>query len=253
MSWGDNILQRLASKELILPVFENQMRFDEWPDSYQVKVDSSPYYGAGDGFFHPSTHPLMPARQLYYMFHPDTRDKIVPEANTLQRQMTLSVHSAIHAVIQTQMQMTGLVVSEEDIEVEYVNHEHHVRGRIDFIVDHPTEGRVPVELKGQNPYSFRKQETIKPEWDAQLSLALDNVGADFGILMVLETGWPYQLKEYRVQRNDALLSEIYTKFDLVREAIATNTPPRHCCMPDSPEMKVCPARMVCWLKPKGQL
>lgn len=150
MTSFDNILQRLQSNELILPIFENQMMADKWPDSYTITIDSSEYYGrpggVPDGYFHPSTHALMGARELYYRFHPDTRDQIIQRPNSLQRQMTLSMGKSMHGVVQTMMKMTGLV-TDENIEVEYVNEQHHLRGRIDFIVDHPTEGPVPVEMK----------------------------------------------------------------------------------------------------------
>lgn len=62
MAAYDNILKRLESKELILPILENQMRANEWPESYQITVDSSPYYGKSDGYFHPSSHPLLHPR-----------------------------------------------------------------------------------------------------------------------------------------------------------------------------------------------
>ena len=248
----DNIFKRLAQKELILPFFESAMMADNWPTSYSVKIDSSPYYGLTpegkpDGYFHPSTHALMGARELYYRFHPDTRDQIISERRTLQSHVTLAIGSSLHGVVQTQMQMAGLITSEDDIELEYVNTDHHVRGRADFVVSHPNGERILVELKTQNTYAFNKQETVKPTWDAQLSLAADNLGFDFGILMVMETGWPYRMKEYRVPRNDTLLSEIYQKFDFVRESIALNKPPKYCCPYDSPAMKTCAARGVCWL------
>lgn len=244
-NWG-SLLNRLANNELILPAFENQMLADTWPDSYNIHIDSSPYYGKGDGMFHPSSHPLLGARQLYYMFHPDYRDHIVAERRNLQSYLTLSMGSALHGIIQTQMQMTGLV-KPENIEVEYTIPEHRVRGRIDFIVDHPNGSTLPVEMKTINSYGFKSQKTIKPAWDAQLSLALDYLNLDTGILLMVEAGWPYQMREFQVPRNVALLEEIYAKFAFVRECIERNSPPPHCCTFGSDEMKKCPARYQCWL------
>jgi hypothetical protein len=142
----EGILNRLVNKDMILPYFEMSMLADRWPDSYDIKVDSSPYYGAGDGYFHPSTHPLMGERQLYLMFHPDTRDKMIGERKSLKGQMTLAMGSALHAVLQTQMTMAELI-HKDDIEVEYINHDHHVRGRIDWIAHLPNGLIVPVEFK----------------------------------------------------------------------------------------------------------
>jgi hypothetical protein len=87
-----------------------------------------------------------------------------------------------------------------------------------------------------------------PSWDAQMSLAEYATGHDRGILLMMESAWPYQLKELPHTRNDKLLEEIFYKFDYVREAIAANDPPRHCCAYDSPEMSSCAARFSCWLK-----
>lgn len=243
----DAILQRLADRDLILPYFESGMLADDWPDEYLIKVDSSPYYGAGDGYFHPSTHPLMGERELYYHFHPDTSALMIPERNSIQRQMGFAMGSALHGVVQTQMLMCKLV-TEEDIEVEYVNDEHHVRGRIDWVARHPNGTILPVEFKTRNTSRFAWQKEPEPSWIAQLNLGLDAMDADLGILLMMESGWPYRMSEFQIKRDRRLLDEIYSKFDRVREAIAKNEPPRYCCPPDSQQMTKCPARFECWLK-----
>jgi hypothetical protein len=240
------IFNNLSQGQLVVPWLENALLSDTWPESYNITIDSGEYYGKGDGYFHPSTHSLMGIRELYYRFHPDHKDKIIPEKRSLQSHMTLAMGSALHGVIQTQFQMAGML-KPENTEFEYVNAEHHVRGRIDFILDHPDGNQYPVELKTQNSFAFKKQDSIKPSWDAQLSLGLDNSGFDLGILLVMESGWPYSFKEFRVPRNDKLLSEIYAKFDYVRSCIAMNTPPKYCCVLGSKEMENCSARYECWL------
>lgn len=246
----DNILNRLSRREILLPIFENQMRADSWPQKYTIEIDSSPYYGRGDGYFHPSTHSLMEERQLYYMFHPNTRHLMVQEDFSIEREKTLLVGKSLHAIVQEQMKMTGLVKTE-DIEVEYINKDHHIRGRIDFIVTHPMRGRIVVEMKTMTHYKFGKQEDIKPEWDAQLSIALDNMGAENGIILLVETGYPFRMKELPVARNDELLSRIYAKFDRVREAIAMDDTPMACCAPNSTTVSGCPAQFACWKHPEG--
>jgi hypothetical protein len=248
MAFERTILNRLTDQELILPYFELGMLSDMWPDEYTIKVDSSPYYGAGDGYFHPSTHALMDARKLYYHFHPDTRDKLIPERPTLERQMNFAVGSALHAVVQTQMQMTGLVKSEDNIEREFIIPEHHVRGRMDFIVDHPNGQQYIVEMKTMASRLYKFNEAILPSWDAQLSLQEYAMEKTQGIILVMERGGSCQMREYFHHRNDVLLQEIFDKFAYVRQCIADNTPPNHCCLLDSKDMHACPARLECWLK-----
>ena len=142
-----SIFKSLAERDLLIPYFRNALLADNWPDSYNVKIDSTPYYGAGDGYFHPSTHGLLGARQLYFRFHPDFRDSMIHEERTITQEMTLAMGSALHGVVQTQFEMAGLIKGPEDVEVEYIIHDHHVRGRVDFVVHHPNGQVIPVELK----------------------------------------------------------------------------------------------------------
>lgn len=250
MAFERGLLKSLADRDLIMPYFELGMLSEKWPDKYPVWVDSSPYYGKGDGMFHPSTHPLMGARELYYRFHPATRDKMVPRRRTVQDHMTLAMGSAMHAVIQTQFEMLGFLRPENN-ELDFTIEEHRVRGRIDMVVDHPTGEELIVEVKTINERGFKKHhgtDTIKPEWDAQLSLQEYALDKGRGVLLMVERGNQLQMREFLHRRNDILLDEIFEKFAYVRQCIERDEPPRHCCMPDSPEMTKCAARFECWLK-----
>jgi hypothetical protein len=245
----DNMLAKIAGQDLILPYIHASLIADAWPAKYQIEVDSGPYYGAGDGYFHPSTHSLMGERELYYAFHPDTKDKLIIEPPSIERQMAFAMGSALHAVMQTQMEMMELVRGPQDIEVEYVNHPHHVRGRIDWITHLPNGQIVPVEMKTRTVSKFAWQAEPEPSWIAQLNLGLDAMDTDLGILLMVEAGYPYRMTEFQIHRDTLLLSQIYSKFDRVRAALAAGEPPDHCCAPGSQVMKKCPARYHCWMKP----
>lgn len=262
-----SIFNKLANQKLITPYLDLGVTSGKWPLKYTVTIDSSPYYGLDDdgkpdGYFHPSTHGKLYDKQrlLWYMLHPAYRDKLEIEPPSLQREMTFAMGSSMHGVVQTQFTMLGLCKCGcvpgdthtcEDIEREYVNVAHHVRGRNDFIVHHPVEGPIVTEMKTMNGMSFSKLddtvESMKPEWKAQLSLALDNIGYSWGILLVFQAAWPYRFEEIRYNRDDALLSKIYGAFDTVNEHLALDTPPTFCCSYGSKTMKSCPARFVCYL------
>lgn len=245
--WG-NVLKRMERRELIVPMLENELTADEWPDEYIIRVNTKKHTPR-PGYFHPSVHPLMGARELYYRMHPATRDLMVPERRLAKDHMLLSMHVAAHAIVQTKMEMAK-IVRPENIEWSYVDEIHKIRGRIDFIVDHPTVGQLVVEMKGQNPYNFRTQNEVKPEWDAQGSLAAVNYGKDHYVLLLFCMGMPFEFKEFYQPVNTALVEETYAKFDYVMDCIARDTPPRHCCSPDSITMNRCPARFQCWLRPE---
>lgn len=236
----DNLVQSIGRRDLVLPHFESALMSGRWPESYTVTIDSGPYYGAGDGYFHPSTHPLLPARQLYYMFHPDTRDKMVRERRTTQLEWVLAQGTALHSIFQAQLQMCGLC-QPEDTEVEYVIHDHHVRGRIDMMINHPTEGRILGELKTRTSYLYVRQEGPEPSWVAQVNLGLDAMDCDLGVLIMVEAGMPFRMREFHIQRDRELLDAIYAKFDLVRQSISDNAPPEPSCEDKSK----CCARDVC--------
>lgn len=256
----NNVLRRLAARDKITPYFESGILADNWPMKYSVEIDSSPYYGHGDGKFHPSTHPFLGERLLWYMLHEETRDLMIPERRSLQGEMTLVMGSAIHGIMQTQFKMMGLCKCDctpggthtcGDIEVEYRNDEFNVRGRVDFNVRHPDGNRYLVELKTMNVYSFAKYNEISYEHDVQMSFEEDCLGRSEGVLLIAQSGWPYDLREFHHTRNDKILSEQYQKFDRVLTAIQLDTPPKYCCQFGSPTMTTCPARNVCWLAKEG--
>lgn len=252
-----NIFKTLESRQVVVPLFEDALTSGKWPESYTVKIDSEPYYGgsspegetglggSGDGFFHPSTHPGWGERRLFLAFHPLYKDEQIREPRTVQGEMTLSMGSALHGIVQTQLQMAG-VLREENIEFEYVDRENNTRGRIDFILDLPRGETIPVELKTVNSYSFNKVTEVRDYWDTQLSMGLDNSGHDYGILLALESGWPYKMKEFRVKRNDKVLSEVYAKFHRVLDALEEDSMPEPCCIPKSATHKKCPFRHFCF-------
>jgi len=245
----ESLLGGLARQDLILPYFEVSLMNHNWPDHYDIRVDSRPYYGRGDGYFHPSTHAMMDERLLYYHFHPDTRDKMIPERRSLTSEITLSVGTSMHAILQTQMTMAQLIKNPKtDIEHEYRNEEHKVRGRIDWLVNHPNGATYVAEFKTRNQYGWAKDQEPLPSWVAQTNLALDNVGLDMAVVISLEMAWPWRMREWHIRRDPDLIDSIYAKFDRVRDAIARNEPPRYCCPPDSEVMAQCPARLECWMK-----
>lgn len=118
-----------------------------------------------------------------------------------------------------------------------------------MIIDHPSAGQVITEIKTRTSRGFSFA-GLTEAWEIQLSLALHALGHPQGVLLEIEAGYPWQMREYRVNRNDELLSKVFNKFDYVRECIALNKPPEHCCAIGSKDMDKCPARFECWLRKK---
>lgn len=274
-----NILNSLQQKQIVMPYLENAFHNDQWPDEYDILVDSLPYYGledeegithdvgVGDGYFHPSSHPLMPARELYYRWHPKLSGLVVNEKRSLTSHMTLAAGSAMHAVIQTQLHMAKILIKgdpdegwkvtdhnpdikgqwvrKNPFEWEYINSKHLVRGRMDGVLDHPL-GLMGFEFKTMNSRSFRFLDKEKDEWKYQLNLGLDSYGLEVGVIVVMEMGYPFSFKEFQITRNSELLQDTYGKFDYVRQCVEANTPPRCEHSFQSPKAGRCPVSHLCW-------
>jgi len=199
------------------------------------------------GMFYPSVHCLMDRRRLYYEIHPDYRDLLPKDKFPMSSIWSMTMGTAAHAIIQTQLQIAGKIVSEDDIEVRLKNEERWCRGRLDWIFTQADGKRWPIELKTQNSRAFGFSKEIDPKWECQLQVTMDGLGYDEGVLLVMEMGHPWQMREFRVRRDEKLLNVIYEKWATVLEHVKLNVPPKHCCERGSAEMDKCRAKSVCWL------
>jgi hypothetical protein len=188
----------------------------------------------------------MDQRRLYYDIHPDYRP-LPKEKFTMSSIMSMTMGTAAHSIVQTQLQMAGKIASEEDVEVRFRNEERRCRGRLDFLLTRANGSKMPVEMKTQNSRAFGMTKEILPYWECQLQVTMDGLGYDEGVLFVVEMGYPWQMREFRVRRDQELLGVIYEKWATVLEHVKSNIPPKHCCESGSSEMDKCRAKSVCWL------
>ena len=242
-----SLLKRLGSREVLVPHIEQSMLAESWPQSYSVEVDTSPYYGqmtpegerleigSGDGRFHPSSHSLACPRDLYIAFHPKLQHLRPSMRKDLAFYMTVNFGTAIHALLQAQMTMSGLLVPGT-VEWEYDCEKHNVRGRLDGVIQPPNDGEIVLDIKTINSRGFSHLQSHEPKlsWDAQINLGMDHYGVNRGMVLAVEAGYPWGLKEVTVKKNPALLDSIYTKWERVTEAIQRDTP------------LDCPCREACW-------
>lgn len=244
---GQSLLNRVQDRDLITPYLDFSMSRDNWPEKYSIEVDSSPWDGDGDPYFHPSSHAIADERFLYYQM----LGKYAREPKTLNSAMTLSVGTAMHAVVGTQLIMSGLC-TEDDLEVPVIDDANTYRGHLDALIHHPNGKTYVCDIKTMYSGKYRRIMKVQPEWDAQVNLymaALEKMGievADEGIVLAIEIGWPYDVKEFRISRDDDMLQSVFDKWGSVRDAVAEKKPPAEkCCLYDSTKMNNCPARDFC--------
>jgi hypothetical protein len=245
-----SLFRHLADEEIVIPHLERALFSDVWPESYDIKVDLAHHTRSEPGtvgWFYPSTHCLMDQRRLYYEMHPDYRHNLPKDKFTMSGIWSMTMGTAAHSIVQTQLQMAGKIVSEGDVEVRFRNEERRCRGRLDFLLTRANGTKIPVEMKTQNSRAFGFQKEISPSWECQLQVTMDGLGYDEGVLFAVEMGYPWQMREFRVRRDEELLKVIYDKWATVLEHVMANTPPKHCCEINSSEMDKCRAKSVCWL------
>jgi hypothetical protein len=250
-----SILGSLHRGDLITPYLEAAVEGDLWPDQYTIEVDSSPYYGltdlsgenimlgSGDGYFHPSTHPLMSARELYFHFHPDhVNDKPPRKRFNFAGAMAVAAGTAMHSIIQTKLDMIDML---KEPEWEYVDDDHMVRGRIDGVFIHPEEGEYVFEYKTQSSRGFGREQEPKWGWVNQTNIGMHYKGLDRAVVLVQELGYPFSTKEFHIEKDQDLLDGIFGKFDYVRECIQRDTPPPCDHHHGSSDRTNCPFSGVC--------
>lgn len=245
----NKLFNKLADDQIVIPHLERALFSDTWPESYDVKVDlgrHKPPPPGEIGWFYPSSHCLLGMRRLYYEIHPDFRP-LEKERFPMSSIMSMTMGTAAHSIVQTQLQMAGKIVSEEDIEVRFRNEERRCRGRLDFLFTRANGKKIPVEMKTQNSRGFGQTKEILPYWECQLQVTMDGLGYDEGVLFVVEMGHPWQMREFRVRRDEQILNTIYEKWATVLEHVKADIPPKHCCVRGSTEMDKCRAKSVCWL------
>lgn len=246
---GSSLFKRLANQEVLTPYLEKALEDDNWPDHYNIRVDTRPHDSKFDDYFHPSTHCLMSPRKLQMLLDPRYRndERMVWEKWSATSVMTVSYGSAIHAIIQTQMKMAGLI-TDDDIEVPLVNEEIHAKGHMDVRVEHFNGKRYCVDIKTRNSRAFDADRGPLASWVAQLNCYMDWEDCDDGIVLVIESGYPFRMKEWHIKRDYSVIDPIYARWNFVRESIKAGREIEElCCTPKSLD-KYCPARFLCWEK-----
>jgi len=97
------------SRDLVLvPLIENAVQQCAFPKDFTVRLQSYAAKREPDGWFHPSTHPTMDERKLYYyLARPEKWDE---EEFDYGPRMSVLVGTVMHEVVQTVMTKMGLLV-----------------------------------------------------------------------------------------------------------------------------------------------
>lgn len=241
--------------QLVKPALHHYLMDAEFPD-FSVhfrKAETGPR--KPDGWFHPSSHPLMDERVLYeYLANPETFP-----AEHMQYMNTLSVTMGriTHEFIQMCLTDMGLRPAHLQVcemcspesgcrEAGVKDEELGERGHLDGLLDltslgpHVSEAlRMPTfEFKTSND-NFGKLskiddldlEAFKKKWPgyyAQQQRYQKMSGRRMTVVLMMEMSYPWVMREFHVPFDPAFNAGIDQKYRRIRQHVADQQPPE-CC------------------------
>jgi hypothetical protein len=240
-----------------------------FPGEFSVTFHNHDLDFGPDGYFHPSTHPLMPERMLYYYLkHPE---QMVERQFDYMGTLSVTIGNAMHGFIQMCLQDQGVLLGPEDFERDNIRWNPSTgeptvideacgsRGSMDGILrchvpTHPHLERQVFEFKTRTAKAKMLKdldlETYKekhPDYYAANQDYMRMSGFGMVIVLFMALGYPWEMSEIHVPYDPAFALGVRDKYLRVRAAVNNpeGDPPMPCCSPKSKDAKACPARAVC--------
>lgn len=265
----------MIDDQLVLkPLVEAYLVEGRFPDKFDVTFRKAGVARKPDGWFHPSTHPLWAARQLYYYL--TAPDDVEVELLSYESRMAITMGTAVHGFVEMCIRDAGLMAplvgtcpacerphgtkKGQCDEYGVRDDKARVRGHMDGVLVIPTDGRRWVarqpgvfEFKTSNPNKARglvdndlEMFISKwPEYYAQVQDYLEASGMRQAIVMVAVLGFPWKLIEIQVPYDPGYAMALRRKYATVLDHQVMGTPPDPCCAPFSAQAKACPVRTAC--------
>lgn len=249
----------------IIPVLTNYFESGGLPDPFVATVRGGTGDRPHDDWFHPSSHPLMTERQLYYALTDPEHWKREPFG--YQGRMSTLMGSLMHEVTETALMdlkylvplkgiclACGLAQPAQCREHGVIDTKTRARGHVDGILYYGGIRRH-FEFKTTNSMNLRTLKNndiaaFKTKWPgywAQAQEYLRMSGLWQSIVLVFQMGHPWVMREFHIEMDHEHCMKVERKYLAVREAIAMGKPPLPCCNVRSTMAKKCPA-LSCEIK-----
>lgn len=264
------IVRDSAGGLVLAPLVQAYLMAAKFPKKFDVTFTDAGAARKPDGWFHPSTHPLMTARQLYY--YQAEPDRWLAESLAYENRMSVLMGTAVHALIQMCGIEAGWLIKPEGT-CDACGREHgfkkgqcdewgaldpvlrrrgHTDGRLqlDTVGKYWTPGRGLFEFKSgaerklqgvqDNDLEFFKAKF--PDYYAQVQEYMDIQGYRQAVVLFISLGYPWKPVEFQVPYDQAFVHQIRSKYELVLRHVEMGTPPPEaCCSPRSKESRACSA------------
>lgn len=210
-----------------------------------------------DGWFHPSTHPLMAARKLW--FYLTAPDEWMGERFEYMGTLSVTMGKIMHRFINSVLWDLGVLVAPEPGGAEPGAHDDETGARGNYdgelrltIPTYSSLDRQLFEFKTSSPLAklpddldleaFRKK---YPQYYAQVQEYMRMTGLRLAVVLFMALGYPWELREFHIPYDPILAEGVAQKYREVRQMASINEMPPPCCAPGSTAAKECGARVVC--------
>lgn len=255
----------------VKPILQNYLYDAKWPD-FTLYFPARRTERQPDGYFHPSTHPLMTERQLFYYL---TADKLLSVPLEYMGTLSVTIGTALHGFVQMCLLpgQAGILVPPERggtcvacgrptspmpvrgkcWEHGVLHEETRTRGHMDGVLNIPEWGMGGWEFKTSNLMKLSKVqdndiEAYKTKWPQYWAQNQDYMrasGLRQMLVLFMGLGYPWEMREFHVPYDHIYGAQLDAKYRRVLAAAESGTPPQPCCAPRSKEARACFARNVC--------
>lgn len=243
------LFDQISRKRLLTPHLEQallQWKESVWPEEYPIKVYNKER--EWDGYFHPSSHATLPDSLLYYMFHEKWRGVLDEEPPSVDGILAMQVGSAIHSLVESVLINLGFT-TEEECEVSFTDEKRHCSGQVDIrTATIPNGQSFPVEIKSASWVPKTPLAGHLEQMQVYMDVGCVEPQQEVGVLLYMSKQYPHRFHEFVVKRDDAVLSDIYSRWSRVLEAVEFDDPSelKECCQFNSLKMyQRCPVRTIC--------
>lgn len=259
-------IDQLGSNDLhLVPVIENAVRECAFPDPFTVTFAGYTATRKPDGWFHPSTHPTLDERQLYfYLAEPD---KWTDSEFDYGPRMSVLMGSACHELFQHVLIEIGVLAkprgtcvccmrphgfgpgecNEWGVRDDTLKRRGHMDGLIEDGL--PSWGDGIWDLKTCAPPVIRgiahnDLAVFKTKWpkywaQAQEYMALTGKRQAMVLFLAMSEGW--DMREFTIPRDDAYIARMEAKYRSVLQHVESGQVPIVPCCSGGATARKCPA------------
>lgn len=243
------VVADLSKGVILKPLLHAYLYDAEFPGEFSVTFRQHKMRREEDGWFHPSTHPLWPARKLW--LHHRYPEETIVSAKEYMGTLSVTMGHAVHSFIQMCLQHLGVL---ETAELYLSDEEHNSRGHTDGVLtlhmpQHPNCTRQIFEFKTSNLMKLSKLKDLDldafratwPDYYMQVQEYLRISGLGVAVVLFMAMGYPWEMREFHIPADPMIQRALAIKY---QEALGPEMP-QPCCAPGSKTAKACEMRSRC--------